>query len=768
MSVAGEGRAGAEDAATARVPVVPTVSDAEVVQAIGKGVDFLLKDLQERLASARKAPDSQLSSKTLLGDPGRFTLETYALLHAGRDLKDPRLYFRSDQMSLAVTVLEREEIDATYTTALQALALAELPQLPEVKQAITKAAQRLEGAIGTQGGYTYQVENPARTSHDGSNSQYGVLGVWAAAGWGVDVPARYWMATDNFWRSLQNADGGWSYGGGQGEASKNTMTAAGVASLMVCQEYLDRTPSRAVRSDAVMDGGLGALVQGFNPQDDNLYYLYGVERVGLASGMKYLGRQNWYRTAAATILKLQQKDGSFGGSMPGGDPPVLTSYAILFLMRGRAPVAINKLQYNGNWDARLRDTANATAYLERAVEKHLNWQTVPLDVPIEEWMDAPVLLIAGYKDPGFSDEEVGKLRDFANAGGLIASISDGNSKEFTEAMKGYALKVGNGGVGGWRQLPPDHPMLTVYTHPKEPPVLYGVSNGVRELWIHCPMDAGAVWQVGDFRGKARSQLWELPAQLVFYAGGKEGLRSKLDSLIVPAPVDAPKKQIRMVELEHGANWNAEPAAWPRLARIMANVGVNLMIDHAKAGALAGMEEKPVLVHLAGTGKLQLSDDEKQALKIYVLSGGTLFVEALGGDEAFKTSAEDLLAELFPEGKLKTVPANYLLYGGKFSPLAVPIDQVEYRKWWVLKNGALTAPRVKYMTLEGRVGVLCSEEDVTSGLLGTDTWGISGYMPASAVKLARDIVLFADINMPRHAAGGAATQGAETQGAENGK
>ena len=379
--------------------------------------------------------------------------------------------------------------------------------------------------------------------------------------------------------------------------------------------------------------------------------------------MKYLGKQNWYRTAAANILKLQQKDGSFSGSMLGGDPAVLTSYAILFLMRGRAPVAINKLQYDGNWNARLRDAANATAYLERAVEKHLNWQTVPVEVGYEEWMDAPVLLIAGYKDPGFSDDEVAKLRDFVNAGGLIASIADGNSKAFTEAMKGYASKMGD---GLWRQLPADHPLFTVYTHPKAPPEVYGVSNGVRELWIHCPADAGAVWQMGDFRAKGRSQLWELPAQLVFYAGGKEGLRSKLDSLVVNAPAEAPKKRIRMVELEHGANGNAEPAAWPRLARIMANVGVNLMIDHAKAGALAAMEEKPVLVHLAGTGKLQLSDDEKQALKIYVLSGGTLFVEALGGDEAFKTSAEDLLAELFPEGKLKTVPANYLLYGGKFS------------------------------------------------------------------------------------------------------
>ncbi len=120
-------------------------------------MDFLLKDMQQRLEAQRgRRLDSQPSTKTLLADPGRFTLEAYALLHAGRDLKDPRYcIFRSDQMSLAVSVLEKEEIDATYTTALQALALAELPQLPEVKEAISKAARRLEGAIGNQGGYTY-------------------------------------------------------------------------------------------------------------------------------------------------------------------------------------------------------------------------------------------------------------------------------------------------------------------------------------------------------------------------------------------------------------------------------------------------------------------------------------------------------------------------------------------------------------------------------------------------------------------------------------
>ncbi|HUO10559.1 MAG TPA: DUF4159 domain-containing protein [Phycisphaerae bacterium] len=754
VGLVGGMRLEADETGATTVPAgVQSPDDEEVLRAIQRGVDFLLKDMQTRLEPARNVPESQLSKPTLLNSAGEFTLEAYALLHAGRDLKDPRLYFRDDHMSLAVNVLEHQQIDHTYTTALQCLALAELPQLPEVKDALGRAAKRLVAGTGTAGGYTYTLENPGRDAHDQSNSQYGLLGVWAAADWGIDISPKYWKETDNFWRTIQNEDGGWSYGGGKGEASTLTMTAAGVASLIVCQDFMDRTPVLERVADSAMDNGVSALARGFDPESDNLYYMYGVERVGLASGTKYLGNKNWYRLGAAKLLKLQHEDGSFGGSMTGGDPAVLTSYALLFLMRGRAPVAINKLEYDGPWNARLRDVANATKYLERAVEKHLNWQAVPLDVAFEEWLDAPVLLITGSKDPAFSDDDVAKLQAFVNAGGLIASVTQGNSRKFDEAMKRYAIRIGPG-ADAWRQLPADHPLFTVYSHPKEPPELYGVSNGLRELWIHCPADFDASWQIGDFRSKLRRQAWELPAQLVFYAAGKEGLRSKLDSLVVPAlPADAgsPKQYIKMVELERDGNWNPEPAAWPRLARMLANRGVVLSIDHVKATALAAMADKPVLVHLAGTGKLQLTEDEQQALKIYVLSGGTLFVEALGGDADFRTSAEEMLTKLFSDAKLKTVPANYLLYTGAFSKAATPIEQVEYRKWWVLKNGSLATPRLQYMTLEKRVGVLFSAEDITSGLLGTDTWGISGYTPRSAVALARNIVLFADINMPRHAA-----------------
>src|SRR5207248_428698 len=43
------------------------------------------------------------------------------------------------------------------------------------------------------------------------------------------------------------------------------------------------------------------------------YNLYGLERVGLASGMKHLGSHDWYRELAETVVSAQQRDGSWRG-----------------------------------------------------------------------------------------------------------------------------------------------------------------------------------------------------------------------------------------------------------------------------------------------------------------------------------------------------------------------------------------------------------------------------------------------------------------------
>src|SRR5690606_25066627 len=75
---------------------------------------------------------------------------------------------------------------------------------------------------------------------DHSASQYGVLGAWACERAGLEVPDSYWRTVEAAWRESQDKSGGWSYTRRPTETRGVTasMTAAGIATLFITQDYL--------------------------------------------------------------------------------------------------------------------------------------------------------------------------------------------------------------------------------------------------------------------------------------------------------------------------------------------------------------------------------------------------------------------------------------------------------------------------------------------------------------------------------------------------
>ena len=74
------------------------------------------------------------------------------------------------------------------------------------------------------------------------------------------------------------------------------------------------------------------------------YYLYAVERVGVLTGLKYIGSHDWYREGAAFLVKDQRPDGSWGRRLYGLSD---TCFAVLFLAKGPAPILLSKLRWEG-------------------------------------------------------------------------------------------------------------------------------------------------------------------------------------------------------------------------------------------------------------------------------------------------------------------------------------------------------------------------------------------------------------------------------------
>ena len=76
----------------------------------------------------------------------------------------------------------------------------------------------------------------------------------------------------------------------------------------------------------------GRITVDHDKSRDPYYTLYGVERIGLASGFKYFETTNWYQAGADFLVSKQNQYGGFSGG--GYDNTISTCYALLFLFAG--------------------------------------------------------------------------------------------------------------------------------------------------------------------------------------------------------------------------------------------------------------------------------------------------------------------------------------------------------------------------------------------------------------------------------------------------
>jgi len=679
---------------------------------------------------------------------GYSSLAMYALLASGAKYTEPR-------MKRALEWLSRIDCKGTYTLGLRMQVWSFLPP-PVARPLLIKDAERLIKSIsqpppGAQpdpqkvyhyGTYSYVSAGRPSVHADHSNTQFGVLGVWAAAISNIDVPKRYWDLVYRHWMVTQNNEGGWGYGAGVSGKCKNTMTAAGLACLFVAFDNLLADKFVEVGHNPVVppiQRGLDWFDRNYGRRGNYAmgprhYYLYGVERVGLASGYKYFGKKDWYKLGAVGLINSQQANGSWRPAGMEGGSLGATAFSLLFLVRGRAPVIFNRLEYKGDWNNRPRALANLARWVSRTFEREAAWQIVNLQTDVEEWHDAPILMISGSKPPEFTDEHLEKLRRFVHQGGRILSVAEGEHKStgFDRAMRDYYAKL----FPRYKleRLPKDHPICSAHFKLRSPMGLWGVSNGVRLLALHTKEDLCLPWQVNACASGA--DAFRLGTNLFLYASDGAFGRPRGTTPWPETVSYTPLRVAKVARIKHAGNWEPEPLAWERFRMLMGQKWQTRLVVETKTLEELNAEDCRVAA-LTGTGRLGLTDAEKQALKAFVESGGTLIMDAAGGSEAFTQSAMELLTELFGRDSLGRLPAWSPVY--RFPDF--PIDSVRYRRAARLRFGNANTPRLLAVTLKGRPAALLSRDDLTAGLVGYPCYTCVGYAPESAAELMRNMVLY---------------------------
>jgi VWFA-related protein len=326
-------------------------AQAEIDAAIARGVAFLKE--------AQGANGEWTYSYNHDHALGITALAGLALLENGLEPTD-RAIGKAHEV---VRVLAKQS-DQTYDLTLAILFLARVQkgQTGPNDLLIRRLARRLAG--GSHGGiWTYTVplgedeedgppsarrrSRSSRKDGDNSNTQFALLGLWAAGRHGFDSNAAL-QEIDAHFRSTRDSDGRWGYV--PNDAGRDAMTCAGLMGLAIsaarpalAERQTARARGAALAADPAFADALRAVgrdAKRFGRQSD-IYYLWSLERVCVALGLRDLDGFDWYASGARELLRRQEAEGGWPHGQWGTMPN--TCLALLFLRKANLAFELDRV-----------------------------------------------------------------------------------------------------------------------------------------------------------------------------------------------------------------------------------------------------------------------------------------------------------------------------------------------------------------------------------------------------------------------------------------
>ena len=775
------------------------LSGTAVKDAIERGKKFLV---------TQQSANGSWSNGTETQTVGTTSLVLLALINSGMTPQDVPVK-RGLQYLRALKANEPNEHPETYQVALVIMALSAAKDGKTDAVRISQLAQRLESGQMIQrnpGAWGYGLGGGGDlVGGDSSNTQFAILGLREAVEAGAVVSRETWQRNRDYWVRGQNHDGGWAYtSDSNGQGSYGSMTVAGVSSLAICEQMLrtdvgvapDGTPPccKDPEIDKNLLEGLEWLAKNFsaghNPRSPNgnvLYYIYGAERAGRLSGQRFFGEHDWYREGAAYLVAMQNAvAGRWDGAGHGENNPVVaSSYALLFLSKGLAPVLVNKLKYGprdqgrplevvgDDWNKHRRDIRNLTEHISGLPKwpKLLTSQEVDIARAVKSdgvnsLLQAPVLFITGKERPQFAPEELKLLKEYLQEGGFIFATPTCQSTEFEAGLREVLIQILPPGEGELKPLQPDHPVFRsehpLTPHDAEHPdgvKLMGVDFGCRTTVIYSPEDLGCLWDYWARQEPPRRnpqlkakiiRATQIGVNVMAYATGREP----------PDKTEAPKKVaetadldnvqrglLQIAQIKHDGAWNAAPRALRNLMLALNDtVGLTAATKiHDLTLADPNVFEYPIL-YMHGRNRFAMSADERKQIKEYLSRGGFLFADSCCGAKPFDRGFREFVNSLYPDKKLERIPITHELFSAESGR---EIRKLKRRTQEATDPSAAASmvvreaePFLEGIEIDGRLAVIYSKYDISCALERQAAGNCEGYLPEDAVKLATNIVLFA--------------------------
>ncbi|HEX3447464.1 MAG TPA: DUF4159 domain-containing protein [Isosphaeraceae bacterium] len=746
----------AQLACSAQCPAA--VTREEVERAIRDGVRYL-KGLQH--------PNGSWSDVENEAKTGTTSLITLALLTAGESPE-------SQAIRKALEYLRGfgpNDLHSTYAVSLQTMVFAAAePERDQLRIAnnvswLERAQIKPGDPVYWPGSWTYSDSKRGRPG-DNSNTQYALLGLFAASEVGVPVKPMVWELSRLYWEKSQKRDGSWGY---TPDVSNSTasMTCAGISSLIITglrrfqgQEFLQGDSIENCGKGGMnrnLQAGIDWLANRFqvgqnfgHGQQWKYYYLYGLERAGRLAGVRFFGQNDWYRLGAEELVHEQHKLGGFWmGALNESEKVLATSFAILFLAKGRAPVLINKLRHEpvGDWNNDPDDVRNMVGIVSRDWKSLLTWQVVePGIATVSELLQAPIVYFNGHHAPQFSQLARRNLREYVEQGGFIFAEACCGKPEFDQGFKQLMKEIFPEEEYKLRPLSEDHPvwrarhMLAPDLHP-----LWGIEHGCRTVVIYSPADLSCYWNQSEQSplNTAVMKSIKVGQNVIDYATGREMPADKLTIRDVrDFKLDAPKRNaLRIAKLKHAGDWNVAPQAIPNLMDALRKPPFRFDVVVTQKD-LYPRDPNLVyypLVYIHGRAALSFSKEDMDALHQHLdPGGGTLFADAACGSPAFDAAFRHFAAEMFPNNPLVPIPRDDQLFTVQ---VGADLSDVQYTKG---AGGGRDFPQLEGVKINDHWVIIYSKYDIGCALERHTGIECKGYTYESALKIAGNIVIYSTL------------------------
>ena len=684
-------------------------------------------------------------------------------------------------------------ITGVYETSLIIMALCAAEEydrdLPRI-QLLSTALENAQTRTGENAGlWDYSLSGGG--GGDASNGQYAVLALRDAAYAGATVSRKTWERIHERWTKAQNQDGGWGYNSSQ-PASRGSMTVAGLSTVAITTRILqdDSNIGADGRPDCcwtpppnlAMENGRQWMARNFsvttNPSYNNwyYYYLYGLERAGRMSNVRFFGNYDWYRRGAQVLVASQLPAGDWLAQDANERDPVLnTAMALLFLSKGLSRVVVHKLDYNspngetlesGEWNRHPLDVVNLVDLIDglpkwppRLISQVMTLSRLKQETAVLELNQAPVLFISGREAPQLTDEQVSWLRDYIDAGGFIFASGNCDGKGFDIGFRELIKRMFPQGDASLQRLLGDHPVYrSEYLLNAEQMELWGVDFGCRTSIIYSPDDIGCLWQKW-MKHEPQNRNANLSQQIIrgtrigvnviAYATGREP-PEKLDDVIVrrkDAAAAVQRGLLQIGKLRHNGGWDTAPKAIKNLlAALNETVGVAASTQSESIPITLEEMSRFPLVYMHGRHRFQLQPVQQDALRDYLTRGGVLLADACCGSSNFDRGFRDLLKQLYPDKELIQIPADHEMFTEE---VGYEIKQVRRRRLVPSQRDAtleikeeIGPPFLEGIEIEGRFAVIYSRYDISCALEHQASLSCDGYVEEDAAKLAINAVLYA--------------------------